>query len=222
MNKENNEEIVIARLIANTLRKKRPNNLMAIANDIRWLKNDLGSLRAVSKIIGISTDMLGQFLSVEDLCPQVQQLVKKRQIDLINIVRYIRGFTPQEQQVIAKEVIAGRLSATDIRVLAPLKTNHPKLTIDKLISRIKKARNIREYIAYFNIPKEFTYAAGIKNRFEKIIGKNEIISFDVKNLVGTIKLTFIGQKRVKESAKEHNLSLREFVDLIVLNKIKIT
>ena len=218
MNREAEREKIIARLIANTRRKKRINNLVEIAHDIRLLEKDLGSLKAVSEIIGISNDMLRQFLSVEQLSPAVQKLVKERKIDLINIVHYMRNFDPKEQLAIAQKVIEGDLSAGDIRVLAPLKKQLPNLPIDQLISRIQKSRNIRIYIAYFFIPQKLENIDTLKKRFEKIIGKNGIVSLSVKGRVGTLELTPNGKKKIITVAREHNLSLRKFVDMLVLNK----
>ena len=215
MNREEMQEIVIARLIANTLRKKRPNNLIEIARDIRWLQDDLGSLKAVSETIGISTDMLRQFLSVEQLCPEVQKLVAERKIDLVNIVHYMRNFEPEAQQVIAREVIEDRLSGRDVRALAPLQKSLPHLTVERLISRVQESRDIKVYVAYFRIPPGFKNTDELKRRFEKIVGETEIVSFTVKDQVGTLELTSAGLKKLREAAKERELSLRKFVDMIV-------
>jgi len=216
MNRKEDQENIIARLIANTRRKKRPDNLIEIARDIRRLENNLGSLKTVSETIGIVPDMLRQFLSVERLCPEVERLVKERKIDLVNIVHYMRNFEPQAQRLIAREVIAGRLSANDIRVLAPLQKSLPHLSIDKLISRVQKSRDIKVYVAYFLVPLRSKNTGALKRRFEKIVGKAEIVSFTVKGQLGTLKLTPVGQKKLREVAKKHNLSLRKFVDMIVL------
>ncbi|MCK4785289.1 MAG: hypothetical protein KAV87_16180 [Desulfobacteraceae bacterium] len=215
MNRESKRETVIARLIANTRRRKRPNSLIEIARDIRWLQNDLGSLKAVSETIGISAHMLGQFLSVEKLCPEVKELVKERKIDLLNVVRYIRGFGAQAQNVIAREVIADQLSANDIRVLAPLHKSLPHFTVHQLISRVRKSKNVKIYVAYFRIPLRCNNTNALKKRFQRIVGKSEIVSFSVKNLVGTLELTSLGQKKLRDAARERNLSLRKFVDMIV-------
>jgi hypothetical protein len=218
MDKINQRETVIARLIANTHRQKRPNSIVEIASDIRWLQNDLGSLRAVAETIGISTDMLRQFLSVERLCPEVQKLVAEREIDLVNIVHYMRNFDAKAQQIIANEVIAERLSANDIRALAPFRKSHPDLVVNQLISRVKKSKDIQIYVAYFRLPTESKNIKALKVRFEKIIGRSEIESFTVKDLIGTLELTSLGEKRLREAAKNHNLSLRKFVDSIVLEQ----
>ena len=178
----------------------------------------MGSLKAVSEIIRISTHMLRQFLSVERLCPEVRQLVEERKIDLINTVHYMRSFDPEGQKTIAKEVIAGHLSANDIRVLAPLRRALPGKSIDQLISHVQGSKNIRSYIAYFSVPSGFgdEDAEALRCRFGKIVGLAEIINFGTETSVGVLELSELGQKKLKEAAKERKLSLRKLVDEIVL------
>jgi predicted HTH domain antitoxin len=216
MNKEKKQETVIARLIANTLTRKRPDNLTRIARDIRWLENDLDSLGAVSEIANISIEMLNRFLKVEKLCPKVQALVEAREIDSVETVNQMRKFDDKAQIAIAKEVITGQLSGKDIRVLAPLKNSLPHLTIDELISRVQKSRNIKVYVAYFRVPPGLKDANALKKRFEKIVGKTEIISLAVKDSIATLELTLLGQKKLRKAAKKCDLSLRKYVDIILL------
>lgn len=218
MNRANKRDPIIARLISNTRRKKRPDNLLDIARDIRWLEDDFGSLTAVSKAIGISTDMLRQFLSVEQLCPEVQKVFGERKIDLINIAHYMSNFDPVAQKVIANEVINGRLSAADIRVLAPIRKSLPHLNIHELIARVQNSRDMKTYVAYFRIPLGFGAISELKIRFEEIVGESEIVSFTMQDQVCILELTYLGQKKLKEAAKEHNLSLRKFVDKLVLEQ----
>jgi hypothetical protein len=211
-------EALVIRLISNTRRKNRPDNLVVIARDIiRQLENKLGSLKAISEFpgVGISVDMLKQFLSVEMLCPEVKKLVEERKIDLINVVHYMRNFDPEAQKAIAREVIEGRLSANDIRVLAPFRKASPDLDIAQLISHIQKMRNIKIYVAYFIIPSELKEIQSLRERFEEIVGKDEIISFAVEDSIGRLELTSIGQKKLRQMAKEQRLSLRKFVDSII-------
>lgn len=211
-------ETVIIRLISNTRKKNRPDDLVAIARDIRWLENDLGSLKTISELpgIGISIDMLKQFLSVEKLCPEVKKLVEERKIDLINVVHYMRNFDPEAQKVIAREVIEGHLSANDIRVLAPFRKTAPDLTIDQLISHIQKKKNIRVYVVYFRIPSELRNIQSLRKRFEEIVGKDEIRLFTVEDSIGMFELTLLGQKKIRQYAKEQKISLRKLVDSIIL------
>jgi hypothetical protein len=216
VSREDKTETVIARLIANTRRRKRPDNLVEIAYYIRRAEKDLGSLKAVAETIGLSTDQLWQFLSVERLCPEVRKLVEERKIDLVNIVHYMRNFDAEAQQVIAEEVVAGRLSGKDIRVLAPLQKSLPNLSIDELISRVQKSRDVKVYVAYFRVPPGLEDADALERRFGRIVGQSEIVSFTVEDQIGILKLTPSGRKKLQEATKERSVSLRKFVDAIVL------
>jgi len=216
MNKQYDQQTA-ARLMANIHRKKRPDNLVKIAGYIRRLESDVGSLKAVSEIpeVDISTDMLRQFLSIERLCPEVQRLVEERKIDRINIVHYMRNFDPTAQQIIAKEVIAEQLSANDIRVLAPLRRAFPQKPAEQLISHVQNSRDVKSYIAYFQVPAEIEDAQALRKRFEQIVGETEIMSYTVEDCVGMLELTSVGHKRIREEAKNSKLSLRKLFDNIV-------
>ena len=218
MNIEEKREIVIARLIANTRRKKRPNNLIEIANDITWLSNDMGSLDAVSQIVGVSSEMLRKFLSVYKLSEETRKLVEIRKIDSVTVVHLIRDFDSNSQLIIANEVIAGRLSADDMKVLVPLRNSLPDLNINQLILRVQKSRDFKVYVIYFMFPSMLKDVTVLETQFKKIVPETEVVSFSVKNKVGTLELTSAGLKKLREAAKERNLSLRKFVDMIVLEK----
>ncbi|MBT9138684.1 MAG: hypothetical protein DDT30_01193 [Dehalococcoidia bacterium] len=215
MNREEERETVIARLIVNTRRKKRPNSLIEIANDIVWLQEELGSLEVVSEIIGISSEMLSKFLSVKRLSPAIRKLVEERKFDSVTIVHLMKDFDIHAQRLIADEVIAGRLSADDMKVLVPLSKRLPELDINQLISRTQRSKNVKVYILYFRTPPEVQDTQVLERRFEKVVGKNEIVSFTVKDTVGTLELNSTGLRKFRQAAKEDNLTLRKFVDMIV-------
>jgi hypothetical protein len=206
---------IILRLIDNTRKRKRHANLVEVAHLIGQAQSRMGGLEAVAEAVGVSTDQLRQFLSVERLCPEVRKLVEERRIDLVNIVHYMRDFDAEAQQAIAREVIADRLSGEDIRALAPLHKSLPHLSVDQLIARVQESRNVRVYVAYFRVPPDLKDARMLERRFERIVGQHEIISLSVENQLGTLKLTRSGRKKLQEAARERSISLRKFVDAIV-------
>ncbi|MFQ5685949.1 MAG: hypothetical protein ACE5GV_04750 [Candidatus Scalindua sp.] len=210
-------EKIMARVLSNTLRQKRPNNLVEVANDIELLKQEMGSLEAVSNLVGISTDMLRQFLSVKRLSPEVRKLIKERKIDSVTIAHRIRNFTDEEQKTIAKEVIDGRLTSSDVRALVALKSKLLNLNVEQLISRVLKSKDIKIYVARFRMPSDKKENNKLRRRFENIIGKSEILSLNFENSVGVLEVTRIGLKKLREAAKRDNLSLRQFVDKLVEN-----
>jgi hypothetical protein len=221
MQKVVDRETIIARLIFNTRRIKRPNSLLEIARDIRWLEKNLGSMKGVSNAINISTEMLRRFLSVEELCPEVRKLVHERKIDSLNIVLYMRNFDPNSQITIANEVIQGKLTGDDIRVLAPFHKNNPDMPIDKLIARVQKSKDIRVFIAYFRIPEILkNKAETLKRKFERLVGKSGIISLKIRDRVGILTLSSDGHKKLREVVSKSKLNLRQFVDDLIAREIK--
>jgi hypothetical protein len=207
-------ETVVARLIANTRKRARPHNLVQVARDIRLAEGKLGSLSAVSEVVGVSTDMLRQFLSVERLTPRVRMLVEQRAIDLINVIHYMSGFDAEAQEVIAHAVVDGRLSAEDVRALAPLRRRFPELPVGQLISRVEGSRDIRVYVAHFRVPDACIGPGALHKRFEEIVGADNVVSLMVKDQVATLKLTSSGRDELKAAARQRNVSLRKFVDLV--------
>lgn len=207
---------VIARLIANTRRKKRYDNLVEIARQIRWLEDDLGGLTEVSKAIGISTDQIRQFLSVEKLSPKVRRMVEERKIDLINTVHYMRKFDHKAQEEIASEVIRGGLTAGDIRVLAPLRNNPGYNDVRDLISRVRSTKNVKLYVLYFRVPKGLNDSEKLEDVFEDIVGEHGMSSFKIEGQTGILEVTAAGKAKLLEESKKRNVSLRAFIDNIVI------
>jgi hypothetical protein len=210
-----NRESIIARLISNTKRKKRHDNLVEIARQLRWLEKDLGGMNFVSKMIGISLDQIHSFLSVEKLDPEVRKLVETRQIDLINITHYMRNFDAEAQRKIAYEVTNGRLNASDIRVLAPLRINLKSTSIDQLIMRVQNARNKKVFVIYFRTPESLDNKDKLREKFENIIGISHLVSFEIKDSIGIMEISQNGKTKLMAQAKKTKLSLRDYVNRVI-------
>jgi hypothetical protein len=174
----------------------------------------------VSKAVGVSTDQLRQFLSVEKLSPEVQRLVEDRKIDLINIVHYMRNFDYEDQNKIANEVMNRRLTAGDIRVIAPLRQSPGYNDVGDLISRVRGTKNMKVYVLYFRVPKGLDDSGKLEETFENIVGENEVRSFKMEGDTGILELTDTGKIRLREQVKKSNLSLRRFVDKIVKEALR--
>lgn len=218
MNANSNKirDTVIARLLANTKKIKRPDNLMQIADDILWLSSYEGNLKKVSNIIGISTEMLRKFLSVKQVAPEIKKLVAERKIDRVTIVHLMKNFDSRSQQILADEVMAGRLTVDDMKVLVPLAKQLPNLTINQIISRVQESKDRKIYIIRFEVPSTLKEDFSLlENRFKKIISDKDIASFTVEDKIGSLELTSAGLKQLKKAAKKQNLSLRKFVSGLV-------
>src|SRR5260370_13696241 len=82
----------VARIILSTKRKSRQYSIFEIALDIKALKAAKGGIIEVAKVIGISSGMLSQFLSVFKLPASIIELVKERKIDSASMVHNFSKF----------------------------------------------------------------------------------------------------------------------------------
>ena len=99
------EETALSILFANTKRKKRTTDLLTIAKNCDYLVKLYGSQKAVSEKVGLSSEMIREFLVVLKLPKQIQDLVSERKIDSIDIVREISALKESPKQIIASKAL---------------------------------------------------------------------------------------------------------------------
>ena len=108
------ETRALAIIFANTRRKKRSADLVMVARAFDYLVRRLGSQRSVSQRVGLSAEMVREFLSVLKLAPAVQALVEKRKIDRLDVAYRLSKIRDEELQfAVAKE--AAELPSRDFR-----------------------------------------------------------------------------------------------------------
>lgn len=108
------EDAALAILFANTKRKKRKEDLVTIAKSCAYLVDLYKSRRAVAEKIGLSTEMIRQFLAVLKLPKEVQRLFAKRKIDSFDAAKELAALKDPKLQLIASKAIADSLTK-DVR-----------------------------------------------------------------------------------------------------------
>ena len=108
------EETALSILFANTRRKKRSEDLITIAESCEYLTKLYGSQKAVAERVGLSTEMIREFLAALKLPEEVQKLISDRKIDSIDIVREISVLKDPSKQIAAAKAFADSLSK-DVR-----------------------------------------------------------------------------------------------------------
>lgn len=115
------EDTALAIVFANTKRKKRIDDLLTIAKACEYLVklNKYGSQQAVAKRVGLSAEMIRQFLTVLKLSKEIQELVSKRKIDSVDMVKEIAVIKDQPKQIAVAHAFMNSLSkdARDIKRL---------------------------------------------------------------------------------------------------------
>lgn len=108
------EETALSILFANTKRKKRGTDLITIAKACEHLAKLYGSQKIVAEKVGLSTEMIREFLTALKLPQEVQELISDRRIDSIDVVREISVLKEPAKQIAAAKVFANSLSK-DVR-----------------------------------------------------------------------------------------------------------
>ncbi len=208
-------DTIIARLLLNTKRAKRQDSIIQVVTDIKALRSHFnGDLKMVSSTIGLTSDMLNQFLSVERLTPEVFQLVAERKIDSVSAVHYIARFPALDQSQIAEKYIEGTLTTQDIRALGPLRTTFSDTPIADLTSRLLASKNVKISVIYFQLKGSESLEA-ISNKVGAVLNETDIVSIENKGMLGILKLTAKGEQELRNIANQKGLSLKEYFAQII-------
>lgn len=209
----------IAALIMSTERKSRKLNLLEVADQIDIARKELGSLEAVSDKIGISTEMLRQFLAAKKLSFPVKKLVTNRKIDEVDIAYRLSQINLSDQIVVARRVVEGQLTSKDVRDIVTFRKTLIKVPIDKIIRTVLTSKNIKEYIAQFIIPSTDVTQKELMKRFAKIIGKDNIRSLKIRGFLGFLAVTPEGRQRFQKMATDLGITKSNLIEEIIGKEI---
>jgi hypothetical protein len=206
----------LAALIASTRRKNRKLNPLEVAEKIQIAKDGIGSLPKVAERIGLSYEMLRQIFSVRKCSEQVKELVREGKLESYDILHRISKLPIPNQITVAKAVIAGELNSEDVRAIVSFYRDLAnEMSIGRAIERIKSSRNIKQYVVYFELESENIKFSILRSRFEKIFGKENIVSLREDDGIGELVLNVEGRKRLETAAKSNRMRKRNFIQKIV-------
>lgn len=95
------EETAISILFANTKRKKRYVDLITLAQSCKYLADLYGSKGAVAEKVGLSPEMIREFMLPLKLPREIQKLISSRKIDSIDKVKEISTLKNSSRQIAA-------------------------------------------------------------------------------------------------------------------------
>ncbi len=155
----NEEKKALSIIFANTNTKKRSVDLITLGRSFQFLEKKYGNKNKIAKKVGLSPEMVRQFLLVFDLPNEIQKEVALRNIDSVDIVRYIVSLKdPIRQLNIAK--MAKKLPSKDIRDII-------RLTETDLISESEAQIKISEAK-----PKEINiFIIDLEDKYNRIVIK---------------------------------------------------
>jgi hypothetical protein len=205
-------------LIASTKRKNRKLNPLEVVEKIEIAKKGIGSLPKVAQRIGLSYEMLRQIFSVKNCSEEVRRLTREGKLGSYDILYRLSKLPPSSQVAVARRVIAGEFTSEDVRAIVSFQRDFPRKSIESVIERIKGSRNIKQYVVYFELDPKRTNLSVLRLRFEKIFGKENVVSLNVDNGTGELILNVKGKNRLQEEAKNKGVTKREFIQNFVEEK----
>jgi len=212
-------EEAIAAIIANTRRVRRRLDLVGIAEYIAKAREHLGSLAAVADMVGLSEQMLRDFLSVGRLVPEVRRLVEQRRVDAVDVAMRISRMPEEDQRALAEAVMQRRLDADDVRAVLDLRRTARDAGVASLIQRIEESRNVKEYLAEFLVPSDGLDAESLRVRLAEVVGADNVRSLTLQGRVGVLAMDPEGRRRLAKAARQRGLTKRELLEAAVAGVI---
>lgn len=171
--KKLDEETALSVLFSNTKRKKRNDDLVTIAMSCKYLVDKYGSQQALAKKIGLSAEMIRQFLATLELPEEVQKLVSERKIDSVDIVKEIAAIKDPQKQISVANTIINYLSkdARDIKRL--IKVFNLSVEDAKRTVMEAKPKRLHFFIMDFD---DKTYKLILKHSKKMKIQPSELVS----------------------------------------------
>lgn len=209
----------LAALMASTRRMRRKLNLVEIASRASRACNSMGGVAAVAAAVGLSSEMLRQFLRVGKLAPEVKRLVARGKIQSVDIADRISRLPAEDQLPVAEAVVRDRLRSEDVRAIVSLRRDAPDLSITEVIQRVESSRPIKEYLVEFRVPVVNTGWALLKRRFARVVGSANMRSLRLQNGLGVLALNASGNLRLAKVARTRGITRRKLVDGIVAGEV---
>ena len=216
---QNRLDEALAALIRNTRRTSRQLSLLEIAEWLDVAIEGCGTLRKVADRIGLSSQMLRQFLAVKQLAPAVQKLFSERKLDSVDMASHLRNLERTDQEFAARETITGDLNTADIRAICEFRNENPDIDIQNAVKQIKATRNIKQYIIEFVVRGPMLSRDVLQRRFADALGTDNIESLQMTCSIGTVVVNHSGRSRLRVLAKQYGVTQAEAVNWIVMGEL---
>jgi|GEM_PF-2509853 len=204
-----------ARILLSTKRKSRQYSLYEIASDILFLKNELDGINNVSNLIGITTGMLNQFLSVLKLPTKILELIKQRKIESVSIAHTLSKFNDKDAIQLAHLVLKEGLTSQELRIILPFRRKNLNEPINNIVKRVLDSKNIKVSVIRISESNLKCKSSELEERVIKLIGKENLLAIVSSNSNIDLKITAGGEKIIREAAKGQQLSFQDFINKII-------
>jgi hypothetical protein len=217
----NQLEDALALIIRCTRRVRRPKDIVTLADNILYSKQQMGGLNKVAEAVRLSEQQLLDFLAVGKLCSEARKLVARRVIDSVDVVKTLSGLPANKQMILASYLAAGSISSKDVRIITSFAKKFPQRHLDDIVKNYNKSKDKRVYVLHFALPLNFRATERLRSEFQHIVGVSEITKFDCIKNKGTLEITPLGYKKLREEVRRKQTTIRKLVTSIIDKLLKV-
>jgi len=221
----------LAMALAGTRRKNRAMDLVTLAGSLVALKGEYGSIQAVARAVGISSEMVREFLHISDLSGPVKKAVRQRKIDSVDVAYRLSRLPRPVQDALAREIVARHMTSDDVRWIDRYLRDHPGVSVRDAVDRVLRSKDRIEYVAYLRlsprIKKNLRRArmsdtAGLRvaqAALERAIAKADLLSLERLDDILKVRVTAAGLRSLRVEARRMGVPLREVAGALALETL---
>jgi hypothetical protein len=207
-------DIATRKLLRNTKTKKRPLNIVEVANLINIVLKKQ-SLKELATILGIKAAMLSKFLSVYKLPNFIMGLVESRVIDSVAMVFYLSKLSDKDLQELLPLLNEDKINSVELKSFLPFRKKHPTQSIAELYNQHIASKNIKVSVIRLAETDLKSGIENLKNNLSNILPPSEIIAIEKNKKFVDIKLTKEGENILRDKAKQRTITLQNLIQEIV-------
>jgi hypothetical protein len=140
---ESDENTALGIVLSNTNRKNRTLDLITIAKSFKKLEEGYGSRKAVAEKVGLSNEMIRQFISALTLEKDVQNMISERKIDSVDVISELSKIKKPEDQI-ATAIEIQNMNSKDARDILRFMRGY-KVSIKNAKNEIMKSKNSKKF-----------------------------------------------------------------------------
>lgn len=197
------------------------------ARSLYALKKLYGSNEAVGKRIGLSAEMVREFISLLDLSSEALSFWETGRITSVDIgYRISRRIPKGRHRALAELVVKRNLTSKDVDAITSFMKQHPRLSAKVAVDRVLGSKDKTVYIAKYviepHIWEKFKKERVTKravwrhviDAIRRAVGNKHIIECKQTKGVLLLKMDKTGYANLRSGAKRERVSLENFVSNI--------
>jgi hypothetical protein len=211
---EDNLENALATLISSTRSRTRSSSLVEIARALETALQQLGSISVVADRIGLSSDMLRQFLSVGRLEPSVKAMFARRELDSVDAATHLSRLSPHDQRAVAVLLKQKEIDTSDVRGINQARRSGNSASITNLIKEVTATKTKQEYVVEFVIRGEQD-PVKVEAAIGRVFPSDQIAKLELQGPLGRLVLTKEGRRTLSAAARRFGVPLKSVMTSIL-------